>query len=147
MNTATYQRPVLFAYDGAEGAKEAIRQAARELQEGRRAIVLTVWQPDGPSPAGARNPIESRARRLADEGARLARIHGFEADAVSERGAMVWERIAESADEHDASLVVLGAPWRDPVNPVPNGQVAAAAADHTARPVLIVPAASPRRAS
>jgi nucleotide-binding universal stress UspA family protein len=147
MNAASYQRPVLFAYDGHEGAKEAIRQAGNQLQEGRRAIVLTVWQPDGPAPAGARNAIESRARRLADEGARLARIHGFEADAVAERGPLVWERIVESAEEHDASLVVLGAPWHDPANPVSNGEVATAAADHTARPVLIVPAASPRRAS
>jgi nucleotide-binding universal stress UspA family protein len=147
MNGATYQRPVLFAYDGRDGAKEAIRQAASQLQEGRRAIVLTVWQPDGPAPSGRRSPAESQARRLADEGARLARIHGFEADAVAERGSLVWERIVESADEHDASLVVLGAHWRDPVNPVSNGRVATAAADHTQRPVLIVHAASPRRAS
>jgi len=142
-----YERPVLFAYDGHDGSKEAIRQAASQLQDGRRAIVLTVWQPDGPAPAGRPNPIESEARRIADEGARLARVHGFDADATAERGHRVWERIVESADEHDASLVVLGEHWRDPSSPVGNGSVAAAAADHTARPVLIVPAAPPRRAT
>jgi nucleotide-binding universal stress UspA family protein len=147
MNGGTYERPVLFAYDGLEGSKEAIRQAASQLQDGRHAIVLTVWEPDGPAPAGRPNPIESEARRLADEGARLARVHGFEADAIAERGHPVWERIVESAEEHDASLVVLGAPWHDPGNPVPNGPVAEAAADHTDRPVMIVPAAAPGRAA
>jgi nucleotide-binding universal stress UspA family protein len=141
----TYERPVLFAYDGLDGAKAAIRQAASQLQDGRRAIVLTVWQPAGPSPAGGENPIERDARRVAEEGARLARLHGFEAEAVAERGHPPWERIVESADEHDASLVVLGAPWRDPMNPVPSGLVVAAAADHTERPVLIVHAPAPRR--
>jgi nucleotide-binding universal stress UspA family protein len=34
--------PVLLAYDGSENAKAAIRQASRELCDGRRSIVLTV---------------------------------------------------------------------------------------------------------
>ena len=144
MNGTSYERPVLFAYDGLEGAKAAIRQAASQLQDGRRALVLTVWQPAGPSPAGRENPIERDARRVAEEGARLARVHGFEAEATAERGQPVWERIVQSAEEHDASLVVLGAHWRDPRNPVPTGLVAAAAADHTARPLLIVHAPPPR---
>ena len=42
MNGTSYERPVLFAYDGLEGAKAAIRQAASQLQDGRRALVLTV---------------------------------------------------------------------------------------------------------
>jgi nucleotide-binding universal stress UspA family protein len=143
MNDGINERPVLFAYDGLEGAKAAIRQAASQLQD-RRAIVLTVWQPAGPSRAGRENPIEQHARRVADEGARLARVHGFDAQAIAERGDPVWERIVQSAEEHDASLVVLGAHWRDPMNPVPTGLVAAAAADHTARPLLIVHAPPPR---
>jgi nucleotide-binding universal stress UspA family protein len=147
MNGNDYERPVLFAYDGLEGAKAAIRQAASQLQAGRRAIVLTVWHPDGPSPAGRENPVERDARRVAEEGARLARAHGFDAEAIAERGHRVWERIVESAEERDASLVVLGAPWGDPMNSVPTELVAAAAADHTARPVLIVHAPPPRRAA
>jgi nucleotide-binding universal stress UspA family protein len=144
MTNAPYERPVLFAYDGLDGAKAAIRQVAGQVPEGRRAIVLTVWQPAGPSPAGRENPIEHDARRVAEEGARLARVHGFEAEAIAERGDRVWERIVESAEERDASLVVLGAPWRDPRNPVPIGPVATAAADHIARPLLIVHAPPPR---
>jgi nucleotide-binding universal stress UspA family protein len=81
---------------------------------------------------------------VADEGARLARAHGFDAEAITERGDPVWQRIVQSAEERDASLVVLGAHWRDPMHPVPIGPVATAAADHTARPLLIVHAPPPR---
>jgi nucleotide-binding universal stress UspA family protein len=147
MRNGTYQRPVLFAYDGLEGSKAAIREASSQLPDGRRAIVLTVWQPNGSPPVGSANPIERDAQRVAEEGARLARLHGFEAEAVAERGQLAWERIVESAEEHDACLVVLGAPWRDPVNGVPTELVATAAADHTARPLLIVHAQPPTRAA
>lgn len=73
--------PVLFAYDGFEHAKAAIRQAGRHFCSGRAAIVLTVWRPFRAMPF-ASTPvapqrleinIELEARRVADEGARLAR--------------------------------------------------------------------------
>jgi hypothetical protein len=35
--------PVLFAYDGSDQAKAAIREAGQQLSPGRKAIVLTVW--------------------------------------------------------------------------------------------------------
>ena len=37
--------PILIAYDGSDYAKAAIKQAGEQLRNGRRAIVLTVWQP------------------------------------------------------------------------------------------------------
>lgn len=39
------QRPVLIAYDGSSQAKGAIAEAGRELDAGRRAVVLTVREP------------------------------------------------------------------------------------------------------
>jgi hypothetical protein len=39
--------PVLFAYDGSDQAKAAIEVAGQQLSPGRKAIVLTVWQPLG----------------------------------------------------------------------------------------------------
>jgi hypothetical protein len=39
------ERPVLPAYDGSGHAKAAIEQAGRLLRPGRRALILTVWQP------------------------------------------------------------------------------------------------------
>jgi Universal stress protein family len=48
--------PVLFAYDGSEKAKAAIRQAGRRLCDGRRAIAVTVW-----------TSLDQKPRRMADE--------------------------------------------------------------------------------
>jgi nucleotide-binding universal stress UspA family protein len=140
------QGPVLFAYDGFEDAKAAIRQAGRQFRTGRSAIVLTVWEPfasmafaSTPStPGGLEQTLEREARRIADEGARLARTCGFDAQSVAERGDSIWQRIVQSAEEHDASIVVLGAHGRTGTQLVARGSVAAAATEHTARPVLIV---------
>jgi nucleotide-binding universal stress UspA family protein len=148
------QGPVLFAYDGFEDAKAAIRQAGRQFRSNRSAIVLTVWEPfasmpfaSTPStPGGLEQGIEREARRVADEGARLARTCGFDAQSVAERGDSIWQRIVQSAEEHDASVVVLGAHGRTATQLMASGSVARAAAEHTARPVLIVHA-PPRRAA
>jgi|SRR5215218_9444436 len=80
-------RPILFAYDGSEHAKEAIRQAGEQLRNSRRAIVLSVWQPLATVPfagAGGVPPVspgldqevKREAARLALEGAELARSTG-----------------------------------------------------------------------
>jgi nucleotide-binding universal stress UspA family protein len=147
--------PALFAYDGFEDAKAAIKQAGRQFGSGRSAIVLTVWVPFAAmpyastptAPVGLNQTIEREAWRVAGEGARLARNCGFDADAVAERGDSIWERIVQSAEEHDASIVVLGAHGRTGTQLVARGSVAAAAAEHTARPVLIVHAPPRRRAA
>jgi nucleotide-binding universal stress UspA family protein len=144
--------PVLFAYDGFEDAKAAIRQAGRHFRTGQSAIVLTVWEPfasmpfaSSPgTPVGLEQSVEREAHRVAEEGARIARMCGFEAQCVAERGDSIWQRIVQSADEHNASIVVLGAHGRTGSQLVARGSVAAAAAEHTARPVLIVHA-TPRR--
>ena len=143
MNGGTDMGPVLFAYDGRDGAKAAIRQAGRELQDGRRAIVLTVWEPIGHAPAGRENRIEHYAWMLAHEGARLARQSGFDAAAIAERGQPVWKRIVQAAEERFASVVVLGAHRRYHTNPVPLGSIIARVAEHAKRPLLIVPAPRP----
>jgi nucleotide-binding universal stress UspA family protein len=147
--------PVLFAYDGFEDAKAAIKQAGRQFSRGTPAIVLTVWVPFAAmpyastptAPGGLNETIEREAGRVAGEGARLARSCGFDAESVAERGDSIWKRIVQSAEEHDASIVVLGAHGRTGTQLVARGSVAAAAADHTTRPVLVVHAPPRRRAA
>jgi nucleotide-binding universal stress UspA family protein len=141
------EAPVLFAYDGSEYAKHAIQQAARELRPGRHAIVLTVWQLFGAFPFASlaiRLPedltglVEEEARKIAAEGASLARQAGFSAEPAVQEGDPVWQRIADAADHHDASVVVLGSHGRTGIPAVLMGSVAAAVARHTPRNVLIV---------
>jgi hypothetical protein len=52
MTTPNRQRPILFAYDGSDQAKAAIREAAAQLPPSSRVLVLTVWQPQ-PQPSAA----------------------------------------------------------------------------------------------
>jgi nucleotide-binding universal stress UspA family protein len=139
-------RPVLFAYDGSEQAKAAIRHAAEQLRHGSPAIVLTVWHPLAALPfpaaigltsAGLEDNIDQEARKIAEEGAELARSSGFDAEPVAVQGDPVWEQIVDFAEEHDAGIVVMGSHGRTGVGLVLLGSVAAATARHTDRPVLI----------
>jgi len=140
------KRPVLFAYDGSAQAKAAIRQAAKQLRNGRPAIVLTVWHALAAVPFptavgltsdGLENSIEQQARRIAEEGAELARSGGFDAEPVAEQGDPVWQRIVDYAEERDAGIVVMGSHARKGIGLVLLGSVAAATARHTDLPVLI----------
>jgi nucleotide-binding universal stress UspA family protein len=141
----TGDSPVLFAYDGSEHAKNAIWQAARELRPGRRAIVLTVWQPFAPMllvggvnlPDDLAARVEGEARDVAAEGASLAREAGFEAEPLVDTGEPVWQRIVQVADERDASVVVLGSHGRSGISAMLVGSVASAVAQHTDSTVVI----------
>jgi nucleotide-binding universal stress UspA family protein len=137
---------VLFAYDGSEHAKAAIQQAGTQLGKGRKAIVLTVWNPlatlplataAGLSSVGLEETLEQDALSLAAEGAELARSSGFDAEAVAATGEPVWQRIVDAAEERDAGILVMGSHGRSGLGLALLGSVAAATARHTERPVLI----------
>lgn len=139
-------RPILFAYDGSAQAKAAIRQAAEQLRNGRPGIVLTVWHAlavvpfptaIGLTSEGLEDSIEQQARRVAEEGAELARSGGFDAEPVAEQGEPVWQRIVDYAEERDAGIVVMGSHAHTGIGLVLLGSVAAATARHTDLPVLI----------
>jgi nucleotide-binding universal stress UspA family protein len=142
----TDNAPVLFAYDGSDHAKNAIRQAGREFAAGRKAFVLAVWQPFAPSllagggvnlPDDLAGQVEGEARQIADEGADLARQAGFDATPLVESGEPVWQRIVAVADDRDAGVIALGSHGRSGISAVLMGSVATAVAQHTDRTVLI----------
>jgi nucleotide-binding universal stress UspA family protein len=139
--------PVLFAYDGSNLAKLAIDEAGRQLAPQRDALVLTVWQPFdvGFVPADAIKidaadaaEVRRAAEDTAAEGASLAKAAGFRARGVAAEGAPSWKGIFKAAEEHDASLIVLGSHGRSGIAGVLIGSVAEAVARHSRRPVLIV---------
>jgi nucleotide-binding universal stress UspA family protein len=139
--------PVVFAYDGSELAKLAIDDAARQLGPGRDALVLTVWQPFDlgfePTVALRLNAAEiadvrHAAQLTAEDGASLATAAGFKARGVEIQFGPTWKGIVQTADEHDASLIVLGSHGRTGLAGVLLGSVAEAVAAHSRRSVLIV---------
>src|SRR5438309_6837412 len=113
--------PIVFAYDGSDLAKLAIAEAGAQLEPGREALVLTVWHPFdvGFVPTGGVqfnsaqiSEVRDAAQRTAAEGAELARAAGFDARGAAAEDAPTWKGIVDVADEHDASLIVLGSHGR-----------------------------------
>jgi nucleotide-binding universal stress UspA family protein len=145
-------RPVLIAYDGSDFAKTAIADAAEQLSAGRKAVVLTVWEPleempflgirgVAADPAAVDTVIaetKAGAEHVAREGAELANAAGFDARAEIASGDPAWRQIVEVAEEQDASLIVLGSRGRSGLSYVLLGSVATAVAQHSKRSVLIV---------
>ena len=140
--------PVLFAYDGSELANCAIAKAGAELAPGREALVVCVWQPVdvGFTPTDANHfdadravEVRQAAERTAAHGASLAEAAGFVARSVAVEAAPTWRGIVAAADEHHASLIVLGPHRRNGLLGHLQGSVAAAVVAHSATPVLIVP--------
>jgi nucleotide-binding universal stress UspA family protein len=139
--------PVLIAYDGSDVAKGAIAEAGRQLGPGRDAVVITVWQPfnvgflapdDLALDARESEAVRKAAGEVAAAGASLANEAGFKAQSREANAAPSWKGIVESAEEHDASLIVMGSHGRSGLGSVLIGSVAEAVAAHSQRSVLIV---------
>ncbi len=139
--------PVLFAFDGSELAAHAIEQAGRQLASGREALVLCVWQPGDvgfvPTSGQHFNAAEAPAVRAAAEqtaarGASLAERAGFRQHSLTIEAAPTWRGVLEVAEQHEASLIVLGSHRRDGLVGHLLGSVAAAVVAHSSSPVLIV---------
>ncbi|MDT5334654.1 MAG: hypothetical protein QOD90_159 [Mycobacterium sp.] len=139
---------VLIAYDGSDLAACAITDAAAQLAPRRNALVVCVWQPvdvgftpTDPTHFDADRATEVRraAESTAAHGASLANEAGFSARSVAIEAAPTWKGIVTAAEEHSATLIVLGPHRRNGLLGHLQGSVAAAVVAHSATPVLIVP--------
>jgi len=151
-HTSTADGPLLLCYDGSGEATHAIGRAGA-LFAGRRAVVVTVWQPPSPlsslaSFTGAsvdtfdaadRRAAEG-ARRVALEGVRIASEAGLTAEPATVRTHdPVWTAILKIADRHDAATIVMGTRGRSGRHSTVVGSVSSAVVHHAARPTLVVP--------
>ncbi len=143
--------PVLICYDGSENARYAIERAAA-LFGGSRAVVLTVWQPSahiggmvwsdviaGLDFAELDQAAAERGGRLADEGARIARAAGIQAEPVAVQAAgPVWKSIVDLAERNDASVVVMGSRGLTGIRSLLLGSVSNAVVHHARQPALVI---------
>jgi nucleotide-binding universal stress UspA family protein len=144
--------PILIAYDGSTAARASIRLAGRHLAHDRQVVVLNVYQPVesvafvGAAgvvlPPNVDQQVRAASDGLAEEGAALAREQGFQAaGVVADMTEAIWQTIVRVANEHDASLILLGTHGRSGVRATLLGSVATAVMHHAERPVAVVPAA------
>jgi nucleotide-binding universal stress UspA family protein len=148
---------ILIAYDGSKHGRLAIAVAAARLAG--PAIVLHVLSPAPRAPlatdamTGAMLDEETYAERerqlrrhavaTADEGARLARDAGLDAEPLvaEEATHRVWRTIVDVAEEHDVQMIVLGHRGGAGLRASLPGSVSRAVVAHSLRPVVVVPAA------
>jgi nucleotide-binding universal stress UspA family protein len=139
--------PVLIAYDGSEQAREAISEAGEQLKSGRKAVVLSVWEPIeaipfwgapvSQVPSSLTEQIEGEAEKAAAEGAELAKKAGLDAEPAVAEGSPIWKAIVDGAEGRGASLIVMGSHGRTGIGYVAMGSVATSVAHHSKLPVLI----------
>jgi nucleotide-binding universal stress UspA family protein/MFS family permease len=139
--------PVLFAYDGSRLAMAAIAEAGRQFPAGRDALVLTVWrtfnvgfipEPGAQFDAACSGEVGQAAGQTAAHGAALAEAAGFRAQPLAVQGTPAGKTVTDTADDHDASLIVLGSHRRAGLGDRLAGSVAADVASRSQRPVMIV---------
>jgi len=138
--------PVIFAYDGSELAKLAIEDAGRQLEPGRDALVVCVWQTGdvGFVPSGGQHfnaaeatEVRSVAEEIAADGASLAERAGFRPESIAIQSAPTWKGIVDVAEERGASLIVFGSHRRSGLAGHLLGSVASAVIAHSESSVLI----------
>ena len=145
--------PLLIAYDGSPHADRAI-MAAAALMPGRPVLVLTVWRSVRHAAASTRIALpedviaggvaaldaeaQDEASRLAEQGARLARTSELQASAIAAQlHGSAAATILTVADEHDASLVVVGSRGHSAVRSTILGSVTYGLLHATRRPTLV----------
>ena len=144
--------PLLICYDGSDGARRAV-EAAAELFGGRAAVVLAVAAPMTAGQAldtlaaiqEAPEEVNQNAAVLrAEEGAEYARRRGLTAEPRGAIAAPTWKGIVDVADELDAAVIVIGSRGLKGMREIVEGSLSHEVAEHSGRPVLIVPPGRPR---
>jgi nucleotide-binding universal stress UspA family protein len=142
--------PLVFCYDGSEDAKHAIQRGG-ELLASRRALVLTVWLPTavlGPGLGETAVMVNfteldraaaDEGERIADEGVRIARAAGLDAEPVTVKArGPVWHTIVETADRCDAAAIVMGSRGLTTLRSMLLGSVSSGVVHHADRPTLVI---------
>jgi nucleotide-binding universal stress UspA family protein len=146
-------QPVLFCFDGSDGAADAIRSAGSLLHSGE-AIVLSVAVPaDEEFPSNPMAEIVAKLTKLyrewdeyaaelatthAQQGVQLASEVGFATARPLTATGKPASTIVRVADEQDAAVIVIGSQRYGAVAGL-LGSVAARVARESKRPVLVVP--------
>jgi nucleotide-binding universal stress UspA family protein len=153
--------PVVVAYDGSDGAKQAIGVVGR-LMPGRTTLVVHAWESEFHRTLAARalaaGPVddirdivellhETRADAAAattQEGVDLARVAGLEAVGETlESDAGPWRTVAAAARTHEAAVIVTGSRGLGRARSALLGSVSSGLVQNAELPVLVVPAPHP----
>jgi nucleotide-binding universal stress UspA family protein len=151
--------PIVIAYDGSEAARAAVNEAAA-LFGSRHAIIITIWEPgmadymlmpgtmgtgtmmmpyDPSTVREIDKAAEDHARDIAEDGVKLARAGGLEAEALPVRDAAdIADAILETAKERDAAAIVIGSRGLKGLKSKLLGSSSSSVLSRSDRPVVVV---------
>jgi nucleotide-binding universal stress UspA family protein len=125
--------PVLFAYDGSDGAQRAIAEGASRLAA-RDGIVVSVWRSHERSAES-----QAAADEIATEGVDQLKAAGWAAEAVTRSTVTnVWAAVLAVARDRDASTIVVGSRGLSGLKSAVLGSVSSGLLAHSEVPVLLV---------
>jgi nucleotide-binding universal stress UspA family protein len=145
--------PVLFCFDGSDGSRGAMRAAVELIERPADAVVVTVWESvatrlalagafvAGAAAGGAELDAEeaSFAQSIAEEGARRAGEHGYNATSITKESFEgIARTILDVADSISARVIVCGQRGRGALRTTLLGSVSHTLASHARHPILIV---------
>jgi nucleotide-binding universal stress UspA family protein len=152
--------PLLIAYDGTPASTYALLEAAALLR-GHQALVVTVYKPGlafelmelptatiglPPAPLDIRTALEVEreiyegARRMAEQGARLAQEAGLDVEGLAvaeEVEVTIAETIVDVARERDSRAIVVGAHGHGRLGEVILGSTSRDVIRHAPCPVVV----------
>jgi nucleotide-binding universal stress UspA family protein len=147
----------LYCYDGSADSRASLERGA-VLLGGHEAVVLCVFESILAMPTGGDFPYpdmmpgdveqvddaaHTRALAMAQEGCELLQTAGVRAAPAAVEGpGAVWRTILAEADARDVAVVVMGSRGLTGVRSLVLGSVSHGVANHSRRPVLIIPSVS-----
>ena len=146
---------ILICYGGSADSKSAIKRGGK-LLSGQPATVLTVWQPFAAvvtrayagwgtiasmqDPVAIDKAILEQAEELAQEGARLAREAGLDAEARTRaEETTTAEAVLSEADAIGATAILIGSRGLSALKSVFLGSVSRGVLQNADRTVIVVP--------
>jgi nucleotide-binding universal stress UspA family protein len=146
--------PIVIGYEGSSAAKRAVNEAAK-LFAGRKALVVTVWEPglgliamehampvvpvDISSALEVDEEQQQHALQIANQGAELARRAGLDAEALAVADeSTVADTLVKLVEQEDAIAVVVGSHGHKAVKDVFVATTTRAVIQKSSRPVVVV---------
>ena len=137
---------ILIAYDGSDGARNAIERAVKLLGRRRALVVFAAKGREGAAEGDRVKEVvldradeDDAADRVARQGTELAQAAGFDATpAVIFAGDDPSDAIVAAAEELDAALVVMGSRGERGAHSIRLGSVSHGVLHKTRRPTLVI---------